>query len=126
MRRVVVTGLGIVSCLGNDRASVAESLRELRSGIREVPEYAELGMRSHVAGAFRAEVVGFRLAADQYGDARMGQVAQAFDPRFVRVGQAFRRRGDLQASHFEETSLSAMAKTIKFVNCLAGELRHRT
>lgn len=50
MRRVVVTGLGIVSCLGNDRASVSGSLRELRSGIRLVPEYAELGMRSHVAG----------------------------------------------------------------------------
>jgi 3-oxoacyl-[acyl-carrier-protein] synthase-1 len=50
MRRVVVTGLGIVSCLGNDRASVTASLRDLRSGIRLVPEYAGLGMRSHVAG----------------------------------------------------------------------------
>ena len=34
MRRVVVTGLGIVSCLGNDRQQVLESLREGRSGIR--------------------------------------------------------------------------------------------
>lgn len=50
MRRVVVTGLGIVSCLGNDRASVAASLREGRSGIRFMPEYAELGLRSQVAG----------------------------------------------------------------------------
>jgi len=50
VRRVVVTGLGIVSCLGNDRASVSASLREGRSGIRCVPEYAELGLRSHVAG----------------------------------------------------------------------------
>ncbi|MFP3367684.1 beta-ketoacyl synthase N-terminal-like domain-containing protein, partial [Pseudoalteromonas sp. SIMBA_148] len=33
MRRVVVTGLGIVSCLGNDRQQVLESLREGRSGI---------------------------------------------------------------------------------------------
>ena len=50
MKRVVITGLGIVSCLGNDRASVTTSLRELRSGIRFMPEYKELGFRSHVGG----------------------------------------------------------------------------
>ena len=50
MRRVVVTGLGIVSCLGNDLASVESALREGRSGISVVPEYAELGLRSQVAG----------------------------------------------------------------------------
>ena len=50
-RRVVVTGMGLVSCLGNDRGSVTESLRAGRSGITFVPEYAELGLRSHVAGA---------------------------------------------------------------------------
>lgn len=50
MRRVVVTGLGVVSPLGNDTASVASALREGRSGIRAVPEYAELGLRSQVAG----------------------------------------------------------------------------
>ena len=51
MRRVVVTGMGIVSPLGNDLSSVTESLRDSRSGLRHVPEYAELGLRSHVAGA---------------------------------------------------------------------------
>ncbi|WP_158775054.1 beta-ketoacyl-ACP synthase I [Cobetia sp. L2A1] len=50
MRRVVVTGLGIVSCLGNDRQQVLNSLREGRSGIRRKEEYAELGFRSQVAG----------------------------------------------------------------------------
>ncbi len=50
MKRVVITGLGLVSCLGNDRNSVANSLREGRSGIRAMPEYAELGFRSQVAG----------------------------------------------------------------------------
>lgn len=50
MRRVVITGMGIVSCLGNDQASVSSSLRESRPGIRHIPEYAELGLRSHVAG----------------------------------------------------------------------------
>jgi 3-oxoacyl-[acyl-carrier-protein] synthase-1 len=51
MERVVITGLGIVSCLGNDRETVAASLREGRSGIRAIPEYAELGFRSQVGGA---------------------------------------------------------------------------
>lgn len=50
MTRVVVTGLGIVSCLGNDKGSVASSLREGRSGIRYVQEYADLGLRSRIAG----------------------------------------------------------------------------
>jgi len=50
MKRVVITGLGLVSCLGNDRASVTASLRDLRSGIRFIPEYKELGFRSHVGG----------------------------------------------------------------------------
>ena len=49
-RRVVVTGMGIVSCLGNTQADVTRALREGRSGIRHVPEYAELGLRSQVAG----------------------------------------------------------------------------
>jgi 3-oxoacyl-[acyl-carrier-protein] synthase I len=49
-RRVVVTGMGVVSCLGNDSPSVTASLRNLRPGIRFIPEYAELGLRSQVAG----------------------------------------------------------------------------
>ena len=50
MRRVVVTGMGIVSCLGNDQQAVLESLQQGRSGIRFQPEYKEMGFRSHVAG----------------------------------------------------------------------------
>jgi 3-oxoacyl-[acyl-carrier-protein] synthase-1 len=50
MRRVVVTGIGIVSCLGADKQTVLESLREGRSGIRFRPEYKEMGLRSHIAG----------------------------------------------------------------------------
>lgn len=50
MKRVVITGLGIVSCLGNDAAAVADALRKGRSGIRSKPEYAERGLRSQVAG----------------------------------------------------------------------------
>ncbi len=50
MRRVVVTGMGIVSCLGNDLDTVSAALAEGRSGIRAMPQYAELGLRSRVAG----------------------------------------------------------------------------
>ena len=50
MRRVVVTGLGITSCLGLDAATVTESLRTGRSGIRFKQDYADMGFRSHVAG----------------------------------------------------------------------------
>lgn len=51
MRRVVITGLGIVSCLGNDKEAVAGSLRAGKSGIRFNPSYAEMGLRSHVSGS---------------------------------------------------------------------------
>jgi len=51
MRRVVVTGMGIVSCLGTDKASVLDSLKEGKSGIKFQQEYADLGFRSHVAGS---------------------------------------------------------------------------
>ncbi|MEQ8709714.1 MAG: beta-ketoacyl-ACP synthase I [Rhodospirillales bacterium] len=51
MKRAVITGMGIVSPIGNDCGEVLESLRTGRSGIVFCPEYAELGMRSHVHGA---------------------------------------------------------------------------
>lgn len=51
MRRVAITGLGITSCLGNDADTVSSALRESRSGIRHIPQYAELGFRSQVGGA---------------------------------------------------------------------------
>lgn len=50
MNRVVVTGMGVVSSLGNDVASVTESLRTGKSGIQFCEDYAELGMRSQIAG----------------------------------------------------------------------------
>ncbi|MEN3792158.1 beta-ketoacyl-ACP synthase I [Fulvimarina sp. MAC3] len=50
MRRVVVTGMGIVSSIGDDVTEVTQSLREAKSGIVFAEEYAELGFRSHVHG----------------------------------------------------------------------------
>lgn len=49
-RRVVVTGLGIVSCIGNDQDTVTQSLKNGTSGIVAAPKYAEMGFRSHVEG----------------------------------------------------------------------------
>lgn len=56
MRRVVVTGIGIVSCLGSDKQTVLESLREGRSGIRFQAEYKEMGLRSHIAGSIELDL----------------------------------------------------------------------
>jgi len=51
MRRVVITGFGIVSSLGNNKGEVLESLKAGKSGITYQPEYAAMGLRSHVAGS---------------------------------------------------------------------------
>ena len=51
MRRVVITGLGIVSSLGNNQSEVLASLREGRSGITFQQEYADHGLRSQIAGS---------------------------------------------------------------------------
>lgn len=51
MRRVVVTGLGIVSSIGNNANEVLASLREAKSGVVAAPEYAELGFRCQVHAA---------------------------------------------------------------------------
>jgi 3-oxoacyl-[acyl-carrier-protein] synthase I len=50
MRRVVVTGIGIVSCIGNDKETVLDSLKQGRSGISYNPEYEEMGLRAHISG----------------------------------------------------------------------------
>ncbi len=51
MRRVVVSGMGIVSSIGNNTQEVTASLREAKSGIVRADEYAEMGFRSQVHGA---------------------------------------------------------------------------
>ena len=51
MRRVVVTGMGIVSSIGNNTQEVLASLREAKSGVVRADKYAELGFRCHVHGA---------------------------------------------------------------------------
>ncbi|WP_282604658.1 beta-ketoacyl-ACP synthase I [Pelagibius sp. Alg239-R121] len=56
MRRVVVTGLGIVSSIGNNKQEVISSLREGRSGIEFCETYAEMGFRSHIHGSLNIDL----------------------------------------------------------------------
>ena len=55
MKRVVITGLGIVCSIGNNKQEVMESLRQGRSGIEFHQEYADLGFRTHVHGAIHLD-----------------------------------------------------------------------
>ena len=56
MRRAVITGLGVVSCLGNSREAVLESLRAGRSGIRFNETFREMGLRSQISGQVDLDV----------------------------------------------------------------------
>ena len=56
MRRVVVTGMGVVSSIGNDKHAVLESLRQGRSGIEHHQEYVDLGFRTAVHGPIHLDI----------------------------------------------------------------------
>ncbi|MGI9345437.1 MAG: beta-ketoacyl synthase N-terminal-like domain-containing protein [Gammaproteobacteria bacterium] len=56
MRRAVITGYGGISCLGNDITSIADSLQNLRSGIKKDPSYQEQNMRCRVSGGIDLDV----------------------------------------------------------------------
>ena len=55
MKRVVVTGMGIVSSIGNNCKEVLASLQQLQSGIKHSPVYAEMGLRSQVEGSINID-----------------------------------------------------------------------
>jgi 3-oxoacyl-[acyl-carrier-protein] synthase-1 len=56
MRRVVITGLGAVSCIGNNKADIIDSLRRGHSGIVANESYKELGLRSQVSGSCEIDI----------------------------------------------------------------------
>lgn len=87
MRRVVVTGMGVVSSLGNDVAEVTQSLRDGVSGIQFCEDYAELGMRSQVAGRVEMD---FREVIDRKALRFMGDAA-AFS--YIAMQQAIEDAG---------------------------------
>ena len=64
MRRVVVTGMGLVSCLGNDKESVTASLREGKSGITFNEDFKNMGLRSQISGSVDIDL-------DQHIDRKM-------------------------------------------------------
>ncbi len=87
MRRVAITGLGIVSSIGNDAAEVTQSLREARSGIVACEEYARLGFRSQVHGSIKLDV---DAAVDRRARRFMGDGAAY---AFLAMTQAIRDAG---------------------------------
>jgi 3-oxoacyl-[acyl-carrier-protein] synthase-1 len=94
MKRVVVTGLGIVSSIGNNRHEVVESLKEGRSGIVFSEVYRDLGFRSHIHGAINIDM-------DQFIDRKI--------KRFMGDGAAFNYIAMQQAiedSGLEEAEVS--------------------
>ena len=56
MRRVVITGIGVVSCLGNSKTEVLDSLQNGRSGISFNDQFEEMGMRSLISGSIDLEI----------------------------------------------------------------------
>jgi 3-oxoacyl-[acyl-carrier-protein] synthase-1 len=87
MKRVVITGMGVVSCIGNDLETVSNSLRNGKSGIRFNESYAEQGFRSQVSGSididlsdyidrkqlrFMGDAAGFSYIAMQHAIAHAG------------------------------------------------------
>ncbi|MCD2451720.1 beta-ketoacyl-ACP synthase I [Methylicorpusculum oleiharenae] len=94
MKRVVVTGLGIVSSIGNNRNEVVDSLRQGLSGITFAEDYEQLGFRSHVRGAININL-------DDYIDRKI--------KRFMGDGAAFNYVAMQQAiddSGLEESAVS--------------------
>ena len=96
MRRVVITGMGLVSSLGNDLESVTRHLREGRSGIRFNPTYAEVGMRSQVCGAVPLDMDALNI--DRKVKRFMGDAAAY---AYLAMQQAIRDAGlnNAQVSH---------------------------
>jgi 3-oxoacyl-[acyl-carrier-protein] synthase I len=91
MRRVVVTGMGIVSSIGNNTQEVLASLREAKSGIVRADKYAELGFRCQVHGAPRLdpeEVVDRRAMRFLGGGAAWNHVAMEQAIRDSGLGEA--------------------------------------
>ena len=58
MRKAVITGIGIVSSIGDNKEEVLDSLKEARSGISYSKEYADMGFRSHVHGKPKMDLDG--------------------------------------------------------------------
>ncbi|EPX87473.1 3-oxoacyl-[acyl-carrier-protein] synthase I [Rubellimicrobium thermophilum DSM 16684] len=102
LRRVVVTGLGIVSPIGNSAEEVLAALKAGRSGIEHVPEMAERGFRSQVAGTLKIDVT------DHVDKRRLRFMGPGAAYAHIAMEQAIRDAGltEAEVSH-ERTGLIA-------------------
>ncbi|WP_041522412.1 beta-ketoacyl-ACP synthase I [Gilvimarinus agarilyticus] len=96
MKRVVVTGMGIVSCIGNDKSTVLDALRHGRSGITYNSSYEEMGFRSCVAGSVDLDL---KELIDRKVLRFMGDAA-AF--AYVSMDQAIKDAGLTEAEYSNE------------------------
>ena len=94
MRRVVITGLGITSSIGNNQAEVRNSLHDGQSGIVLCEEYAELGFRSHVHGSVKLDI------KDHIDRKALRFMGQAAGYAYIAMAEA------IQDSGLDETDVS--------------------
>ncbi len=99
MRRVVITGIGIVSSLGSNKDEVLASLQQGQSGVVFHQEYADLGFRSHIHGAVRADLDSIDRKVRRF----MGEAA-AYNYLAMREAIADAKLSDEVVSH-ERTGL---------------------
>ena len=100
MKRVVVTGIGIVSSLGNNCREVLESLKNLKSGISFDESYREMGLRSNVAGNIKIDtkehidrkILRFMGDAAAYAYIAMKEAIANYETEERRVGKECRSR----------------------------------
>ena len=102
MKRAVITGMGIVSCMGNNKSEVTDSLKQGRSGIKRNESYAEIGMRSHVSGSIEIDT---KSLIDRIFLRFMGD-ASAFS--FIAMNQAIEDSG-LNQSQVSNTRTGLVA-----------------
>ena len=116
MRRVVVTGMGIQSCIGTDLETVKQSLYNTTSGIKANPEYTERGMRSQISGSLA-------LDTDRIDRKLMRFMGNAAAFAYLSAVDAWRiqakRRANQQHSHrhrgrFRRCSAPAKSKRLTF------------
>src|ERR1700689_1950897 len=81
MRRVVVTGMGIVSSIGNNTQEVVASLREARSGIVAAEDYVRLGFRSQVHGSLKIDLDAAGGCRPAWAAARRASAGGGVPPR---------------------------------------------
>ena len=104
MKRVVVTGMGIVSSIGNSAKEVLASLREAKSGIVKADTYAELGFRCQVHGEPKIDWEGMidrKLIEAEFGADEITGVEESGDEIIItgkESQKSFKKQGVLHAS----------------------------